>query len=144
MRVVEATGGEQLEPGTAYLAPGEHHLIVQRRGIRMMTVLHDGPPLHHQRPAVDELFLSLAKLEGVPIVAALLTGMGSDGADGLLALRQAGAETIAQDEASCVVFGMPREAIARGAALHVSTLLQMPTLISECFGRVASGVARAS
>ena len=77
-------------------------------------------------------------------MAALLTGMGSDGADGLLALRQAGAETIAQDEASCVVFGMPRGAVARGAALHVSTLLQMPTLISECFGRVASGVARAS
>jgi two-component system chemotaxis response regulator CheB len=144
LRVVEAAGDEQLEPGTAYVAPGGHHLVVKRDGIRLMTVLHAGPPLHHQRPAVDELFLSLAKLRGVPIVAALLTGMGSDGADGLLALRQAGAETIAEDEHSCIVFGMPREAIARGAAMHVATLLQMPALISESFGRVASGVARAS
>ena len=76
----------------------------------------------------------------MPIVAALLTGMGADGADGLLALRQAGAETIAEDEHSCIVFGMPREAIARGAAMHVATLLRMPTLIPECFaprGRVS-------
>ncbi len=109
-----------------------------------MTALHEGPPLHHQRPAVDELFGSLAKLRGVPIVAALLTGMGADGADGLLALREAGAETIAEDEHSCIVFGMPREAIARGAALHVATLLHMPVMITECFNRVASGTARAS
>ena len=137
IRVVEAAGGEQLESGTAYVAPGEHHLVVQVRGIKLMTALHDGPPVHHQRPAVDELFFSLAKLRCVPIVAALLTGMGSDGADGLLALRQAGAETIAEDEHSCVVFGMPREAIARGAAMHVATLLQIPTLIPECFNRAA-------
>ncbi len=143
IRVVEAAGGEPLEPGTAYVAPGEHHLVVQVRGIKLMTGLHDGPAVHHQRPAVDELFFSLAKLRGVPIVAALLTGMGSDGADGLLALRQAGAETIAEDEHSCIVFGMPREAIARGAAMHVATLLRMPALIPECFARVAS-TARAS
>ena len=144
IRVVEAAGGEQLEPGTAYVAPGGYHLVVQRHGITLMTALHDGPPLHHQRPAVDELFFSLVRLRGVPIVAALLTGMGSDGADGLLALRQAGAETIAEDEHSCIVFGMPREAIARGAAMHVATLLQMPQVISECFSRVATGTARAS
>ena len=141
IRVVEAAGGESLEPGTAYVAPGEHHLVVQVRGIKLMTALHDGPPVHHQRPAVDELFFSLAKLRGVPIVAALLTGMGSDGADGLLALRQAGAETIAEDEHSCIVFGMPREAIARGAAMHVATLLRMPALIPECFARVAGAAA---
>ena len=144
IRVVEAAGGEQLEPGTAYVAPGGHHLVVQRHGIELMTAIHDGPPLHHQRPAVDELFFSLAKLRGVPIVAALLTGMGADGADGLLALRQAGAETIAEHEQSCVVFGMPREAIARGAAMHIATLLQMPQVITECFSRVATGTARAS
>lgn len=143
MRVVEAAGDEDLEPGTAYVAPGGHHLIVKQHGIRLMTALHAGPPLHHQRPAVDELFSSLAKLRGVPIVAALLTGMGSDGADGLLALRQAGAETIAEDEHSCIVFGMPREAIARGAAMHIATLAQMPSLIADCFGRVASGIERA-
>jgi len=144
IRVVEAAGGELLEPGTAYVAPGEHHLVVQVRGIKLMTGLHDGPPVHHQRPAVDELFFSLSKLRGVPIVAALLTGMGSDGADGMLALRQAGAETIAEDEHSCIVFGMPREAIARGAAMHVATLLRMPTLIPECFARAAGAIARAS
>jgi two-component system chemotaxis response regulator CheB len=144
IRVVEATAGEVLQPGTAYIAPGEHHFVVRARGIQLLTGLHDGPPVHHQRPAVDELFLSLAKIRGVPIVAALLTGMGADGADGLLALRQAGAETIAEDERSCVVFGMPREAIARGAAMHVATLLRMPMLIPECFARVAGTAARAS
>lgn len=144
IRVVEAAGGELLEPGTAYVAPGEHHLVVQVRGIKLMTALHDGPAVHHQRPAVDELFFSLAKLRGVPIVAALLTGMGSDGADGMLALRQAGAETIAEDEHSCIVFGMPREAIARGAAMHVATLLRMPALIPECFARAAGAISRAS
>jgi len=144
IRVVEAAGGEHLEPGTGYVAPGGHHLVVQRHGIKLMTALHDGPALHHQRPAVDELFFSLAQLRGVPIVAALLTGMGSDGADGLLALHQAGAETIAEDEHSCIVFGMPREAIARGAAMHVATLLQMPALLPECFRRVVTGAKRAS
>lgn len=139
IRVVEAAGGERLEPGTAYLAPGEHHLVVRTCGAMLTTVLHDGSPVHHQRPSVDELFFSLAKLRGVPIVAALLTGMGSDGADGLLALRHAGAETIAEDEQSCIVFGMPREAMARGAAMHVATLLRMPVLIPECFERLAVG-----
>jgi two-component system chemotaxis response regulator CheB len=144
IRVIESAGGEQLEPGVAYVAPGGHHLVVDAHGVRLTTRLHDGPQLHHQRPAVDELFSSLSRLRGVPIVAALLTGMGADGADGLLALRQAGAETIAEDEHSCIVFGMPREAIARGAAMHVATLLRMPTLIPECFARVATAVARAS
>ena len=144
IRVVEATRGEQLQPGTAYVAPGEHHLVVRRRGILLMTDLHDGPPVHHQRPAVDELFFSLAKLKGVPIVAALLTGMGADGADGLLALRKAGAETLAEDEHSCIVFGMPKEAIARGAAMHVATLLRMPALIPECFARLSGAATRAS
>ena len=137
IRVIESAGGEALEPGVAYVAPGGHHLVVDAHGVRLTTRLHDGPQLHHQRPAVDELFNSLARLRGVPIVAALLTGMGADGADGLLALRQAGAETIAEDEHSCIVFGMPREAIARNAAMHVATLLRMPTLIPECFARVA-------
>jgi two-component system chemotaxis response regulator CheB len=141
IRVIESAGGEVLESGVAYVAPGGHHLIVEPHGGRLTTRLHDGPPLHHQRPAVDELFHSLARLHGVPIVAALLTGMGADGADGLLALRNAGAETIAEDEHSCIVFGMPREAIARGAALHVATLVRMPALIPECFARAAGGHA---
>jgi two-component system chemotaxis response regulator CheB len=144
IRVIESAGGEPLEPGVAYVAPGGYHLVVEAHGIRLTTKLHTGPQIHHQRPAVDELFHSLARLRGVPIVAALLTGMGADGADGLLALRKAGAETMAEDEHSCIVFGMPREAIARGAAMHVATLLRMPTLIPECFARVATAAARAS
>ena len=84
------------------------------------------------------MFNSIAKLQGIPVVAALLTGMGSDGADGMVALRQAGAETIAEDEHSCVVFGMPKEAIARGGASHVATLLRMPHLLFECFDRLAA------
>ncbi|MFP5380101.1 MAG: chemotaxis response regulator protein-glutamate methylesterase [Vicinamibacteria bacterium] len=114
MRVVEAQGGETLERGTAYVAPGDFHLVVERAGVQLRTAVKQGPPVHHQRPAVDVLFHSAARLQGVPMVAVVLTGMGADGADGLLALRQAGAETIAEDEHSCVVFGMPKEAIKRG------------------------------
>ncbi|MCC7416231.1 MAG: chemotaxis response regulator protein-glutamate methylesterase [Acidobacteria bacterium] len=138
MHVREAAGGERLEPGCAYVAPGGRHLIVERAGLALTTALRDGPPLHDPRPAVDVLFHSAARLAGVPTVALVLTGMGQDGAAGLLALRQAGAETIAEDEQSCVVFGMPREAIARGAARHVSTLLRMPALIVESLDRLAA------
>ncbi|MGH9309654.1 MAG: protein-glutamate methylesterase/protein-glutamine glutaminase [Vicinamibacterales bacterium] len=137
VRVIEAHGGERLEPGVAYLAPGDRHMLVERHGVLLATRLTDGPAVHHQRPAVDVLFHSLARLRGVPIVALLLTGMGQDGADGMVALRQAGAETIAEDEHSCVVFGMPREAIARGGAAHVATLLRIPALIPECFARLS-------
>lgn len=138
VRVCEAAGGELLEPGCAYIAPGDHHLIVERVGVQLQTALRDGPPVHYQRPAVDVLFHAAARLTGVPIVALVLTGMGRDGAAGLLALRQAGAHTIAEDEQSCVVFGMPKEAIAAGAATEVATLLQMPTLIAEAVERAAA------
>jgi two-component system, chemotaxis family, protein-glutamate methylesterase/glutaminase len=141
VRVTEATGGERLEPGTAYIAPGDRHMLVERHGVVLATRLTDGPPVHHQRPAVDVLFHSLARLKGIPIVAMLLTGMGQDGADGMVALRQAGAETIAEDEHSCVVFGMPREAILRGGASHVATLLRIPALVPECFARLAGQTA---
>ena len=140
IRVVEAAGGERLEPGVAYVAPGDRHLLVERNGLRLELRLTDGPAVHHQRPAVDVLFHSLARLRGVPIVALLLTGMGQDGADGMVALKQGGAETIAEDERSCVVFGMPREAITRGGATHVSTLLRMPALIPECFARLTNSL----
>jgi two-component system chemotaxis response regulator CheB len=138
MRVVEAAGNEHILPGTVYIAPGGHHLIVERQGLRLMTALRDGPLVHYQRPAVDVLFHSAARLKGVPMAAAILTGMGSDGADGMLALRSAGAETLAEAEESCIVFGMPKEAIARGAAKHVVTLFKMPGMLLECLDRVAS------
>jgi two-component system chemotaxis response regulator CheB len=138
VRVVEATGGERLEPGVAYIAPGDRHMVIERHGVLLATRLTDGPPVHHQRPAVDVMFHSLARLKGVSIVAVLLTGMGQDGADGMVALRAAGAETIAEDEHSCVVFGMPREAIQRGGAMHVASLLRIPALIPDCFAKLSS------
>lgn len=134
MRVVVATGGQDLVAGAAYLAPGDRHLVVEQQGHRLRAGLHDGSLVHHQRPAVDVLFHSLARLKGVPTVGILLTGMGCDGASGMVALRQAGHETIAEDPRSCVVFGMPREAIARGGACRVLTLEQMPAHILSRFG----------
>lgn len=142
MRVIEAQGGELLENGTVYVAPGDHHLVVERFGLQLRTALRDGPPVHFQRPAVDVLFHSAAKLKGVPIVGVILTGMGQDGADGMVALRQAGAQTLAEDEQSCVIFGMPKEAIARGCAVHVVTLLHMPHKIAECLDKSARFAAR--
>jgi two-component system chemotaxis response regulator CheB len=143
MRVVEARHGEVLERGVAYVAPGDHHLTIQSHGLRLLTSLDQGPLIHYQRPAVDAMFASLARLRALPIVALVLTGMGADGADGLLQLRRAGAETIAEAEESCVVFGMPKEAIARGGAMHVASLLAMPNLIFDCFQRL-HGARRAS
>lgn len=137
MRVIEAKGEETAERGTAYLAPGGKHLLVEKFGLRLRTRLSDEPQLHHQRPAVDRLFASAARLTGLPMVAVLLTGMGADGADGMLALRKAGAETIAQDEHSSVVFGMPKEAIARGGAGEIAALPEIPGRIFTCFERLA-------
>ncbi len=136
MRVAEAQDGDRPERGVALIAPGDYHMVLETFGIQMRVSVRQGPQVHHQRPAVDVLFHSVARLRGVPIVACLLTGMGADGADGMVALRQAGAETIAEDEHSCIVFGMPREAIKRGCAGHVVTLLNMPNAIADCFERL--------
>jgi len=135
MRVVIATDGEALTPGVAVVAPAGHHLIIEQQGGRLRTGLRRGPPVGHQRPAVDVLFHSLARLRRIPIVGVLLTGMGRDGADGMVALRRAGQETIAEDESSCVVFGMPREAIARGGAVHVVALNRIAATIVKCLDR---------
>lgn len=120
--VKEAENGERVLPGHAYIAPGDHHLELARSGANYITRLHDGPPVNRHRPSVDVLFRSAARCAGRNAVAALLTGMGKDGAAGLLEMRQAGAPTLAQDEQSCVVFGMPREAIALNAAMEVAAL----------------------
>ncbi len=116
MRVAEAAGGEDLRPGYAYVAPGGHHLEVVRSGDRMRLKLSDAPAEHYQRPAVDVTFRSVAAVAGRSAVGVLLTGMGHDGAAGLLAMRSAGARTIAQDEATSVVYGMPKAAMACGGA----------------------------
>jgi two-component system, chemotaxis family, protein-glutamate methylesterase/glutaminase len=131
LHVVEATDHQELKQGTAYIAAGDHHLVIERSGVSLRMRLSRSRRVHHQRPSVDVLFRSLAGLRGVTVVGVLLTGMGEDGADGMVALREAGQPTIAEDERTCTVFGMPREAIKRGGALHVVPLDQMATAIFE-------------
>lgn len=125
MRVQEAKDGDYLTSGLALVAPGGKHLILQANGARWVARVKDGPKVHHQRPAVDVLFQSVARCAGRNAVAALLTGMGADGAKGMLAMREAGAHTIAQNEESCVVYGMPREAVKINAATEILPLDQI-------------------
>ncbi|HEU0283346.1 MAG TPA: chemotaxis response regulator protein-glutamate methylesterase [Gallionella sp.] len=120
--VKEAEHNEKILPGHAYIAPGHSHLLLKRSGANYMTELNQGPPVNHHRPSVDVLFRSAANVAGANAMGIILTGMGKDGAQGLLEMKQAGSHTIAQDEASCVVFGMPREAILMGGASEVLPL----------------------
>lgn len=123
LEVREARHGEELAPGLVLVAPGGKHLVVKWTGTGYVTALNEGPAVHHQRPAVDVLFDSALKAGSARrTVAVLMTGMGRDGATGMLNLREAGANTIAQSEATCVVFGMPREAIRLGAAQEILDL----------------------
>lgn len=139
IQVREAKSGDELKPGLALIAPGGKHLLVRWTGEHYITLLNEGPPVHHQRPAVDVLFDSVVKAGGARhCVAALLTGMGRDGADALLRLKQNGAHTIAQNEASCVVFGMPREAIKLGAATEILDLSRIPAELTRQARRLAS------
>lgn len=114
-KVIEAAGNEKIEPGTVYIAPGHSHLLLRRSGSSYLTELSSAPPVNRHRPAVDVLFDSAASLVGKQAIGVILTGMGKDGAQGLLRMRQAGARTFGQDESSCVVYGMPREAFLVGA-----------------------------
>lgn len=115
-RVIESQGNEKLEHGTVYIAPGHSHLQIKRTGATgYVTELLSTPPVNRHRPAVDVLFDSAAELMGKQAIGVILTGMGKDGAQGMLRMRQAGARTFGQDEASCVVYGMPREAFLVGA-----------------------------
>ena len=138
MRVAEAVGGEELLPGLAFLAPGGRHLVVERSGARYLCALRDGPQVHFQKPAVDVLFNSVARCGSTNAVGVLLTGMGSDGADGLRAMRRGGAHTIAQDEATSIVFGMPKAAIECGAAVEVAGLPDIPARITRALQRSSS------
>lgn len=125
LEVSEARDGEVIRPGRALVAPGDYHMLVRRAGGEYRVTVKTGPKVCYQRPSVDVLFSSVAEAAGPDAVGALLTGMGNDGAQGLLRMRQAGAHTIAQDEASCVVFGMPREAIKLGGAERVLPLARI-------------------
>ncbi len=122
LHVKEAVHGERVLPGHAYVAPGHSHLMLARSGANYVAELSQGPPVNRHRPSVDVLFRSAANVAGRNALGVILTGMGADGAEGLLEMHRAGSHTIAQDEASCVVFGMPREAIARSAASEVLAL----------------------
>ncbi|KAJ9433356.1 MULTISPECIES: chemotaxis response regulator protein-glutamate methylesterase [Enterobacterales] len=120
--VKEAEDGERILPGHAYIAPGAMHMELGRSGANYVVKLNDGPPVNRHKPSVDVLFRSVAVHAGRNAVGVILTGMGNDGAAGMLEMHRAGAWTIAQDEASCVVFGMPREAIAMGGTSEVVDL----------------------
>ena len=141
LEVREATDGETIRPGLALLAPGDEHMIVQRGEGMDRVRLHQGEKVHHQRPAVDLLFHSVARSYGRRALGVILTGMGKDGAEGLLAMRKAGAATLGQDEKSCVVYGMPRVAAEAGAVEHVLGLEHMPKgIVDACFAPARSGV----
>lgn len=123
--VKEAEHGERVLPGYAYIAPGAFHLSLARSGANYVAHLDQEPPVNRHRPSIDVLFDSAARHAGKNAIGMILTGMGKDGAEGLLRMKKAGAFTLAQDEASCVVFGMPKEAIAIGAADEVAPLGEM-------------------
>jgi two-component system chemotaxis response regulator CheB len=129
MDVKEAQDGDTLRDGLALVAPGDFHMVLRRSGGRYFVNVRTGPRVCYQRPSVDVLFQSVSEAAASRAIGVILTGMGSDGAHGLLKMRQAGAHTIAQDEASCVVFGMPREAIALGAAAQILSLSAIPAAI---------------
>ena len=131
IRVKEAVDGDAILPGTALLAPGNFHMMMRRSGARYYVQVKNGPLVCHQRPAADVLFNSVAAYGGANAVGVLLTGMGKDGAQGLLKMKEAGAKTIAQDEKSCVVFGMPKAAIDIGAVDKVVPLQNVSQAIFD-------------
>jgi two-component system chemotaxis response regulator CheB len=127
--VSEAHGDERILPGHAYIAPGHSHLLLSRSGANYVTKIEQTDPVNRHRPSVDVLFRSAAQAAGKNAVGVILTGMGKDGAAGMLEMKVAGAHNFAQDEASCIVFGMPREAIAIGATHEVGALSALPAMV---------------
>ncbi|OJF70154.1 chemotaxis response regulator protein-glutamate methylesterase [Alteromonas sp. V450] len=139
MQVKEAKGGERLLPGQAYLAPGDKHMEIERSGADYRIRLSDGPRVSGHKPSVDVLFNSMCKSAGNNAIGVLLTGMGSDGASGLLEMRNAGSETFCQNEDSCIVFGMPKVAIEKGAAKKILALDEMGKAILNTVEKMAAG-----
>ena len=130
--VKEAETNDTVLRGRALIAPGNHHTLLKRSGARYFVDIKDGPLVCRHRPSVDVLFRSAARYAGANAVAVILTGMGDDGARGMLEMKEAGASTIAQDEATCIVFGMPKEAIKRGA---VDTILPLDSIAGSILAR---------
>jgi len=143
MKVFHAEDGQYILPGHAYVAPGDKHLLVERDGARYLCRLSDGPPVNRHRPSVDVMFRSVAQNVGLNAVGVILTGMGDDGARGLKEMLDAGAHTVAQDEASSVVWGMPGSAVKLGAAERVEPLGRIAHAMLEMAnaprGKVAVG-----
>jgi two-component system chemotaxis response regulator CheB len=136
--VKEAADGDRILPGHALIAPGDHHITMGRSGANYFVQINSDPPVNHHRPSVDVLFHSVAESAGRNAIGIILTGMGADGARGLLEMKRAGARTIAQDEESCVVFGMPKEAIALGAADQIVPLSEIAQRSLELAGEAPS------
>ena len=132
--VKEAVDGDRVEVGRALVAPGNYHMLLRKAGSGYRVTVQDGPQVCYQRPSVEVLFSSVAETACPNAIGVILTGMGADGAQGLLKMRQRGARTIAQDEATCVVFGMPREAIRVGAAAEVLPLHRIAKAILQGCG----------
>ncbi|TCR67565.1 chemotaxis response regulator protein-glutamate methylesterase [Bosea sp. BK604] len=126
LEIKEAADGDDVVSGRVLIAPGNRHMLLQRTGTRYHVAIKDGPPVSRHRPSVDVLFRSAAQYAGANALGIIMTGMGDDGARGLLEMRKAGARTLAQDEDSSVVFGMPKEAIERGAAEKIVSLGRVP------------------
>lgn len=142
VRVKEAEDGDLVQPGQVLLAPGNLHMLLVRNGSRYTVKVEEGPHVSRHRPSVDVLFRSVAQAAGRNAMGMILTGMGDDGARGLLEMRQMGSLTLAQDEATCVVFGMPKEAIQRGAAVRTLPLSKMAgEIVSLGRKAAASGAA---
>ncbi|MBN1824781.1 MAG: chemotaxis response regulator protein-glutamate methylesterase [Candidatus Eisenbacteria bacterium] len=133
LNVREAEDGDSVASGTVLIAPGNKHMLLRRSGARYYVEVKDGPRVKNQRPSVDVMFRSVARNAGRNAVGVILTGMGNDGAQGLLEMKEAGARTIAQNEVSCVVFGMPKAAIEAGAADRVEHLARIPEAILDLF-----------
>jgi two-component system chemotaxis response regulator CheB len=140
IEVKEAEEGDEVRSGRALIAPGNFHVVLQRSGAAYRVAIKSGPPVSRHRPSVDVLFRSAAQFAGANAMGLIMTGMGDDGARGLLEMRKAGARTLAQDEESCVVFGMPKEAIALDAAERIVTLARIPTEI-VAWGHVSDPAA---
>ncbi|HQY09687.1 MAG: chemotaxis response regulator protein-glutamate methylesterase [Burkholderiales bacterium] len=138
--VQEARDGDRVLPGHAYIAPGGMHLSVERSGANYLARVRDGEPVNRHKPSVEVLFQSAARVVGRNAVGIMLTGMGGDGAQAMKAMRDAGAYNVAQDEASCVVFGMPREAIAAGACHEVLPLKRIAAHLLDHLRETSGGV----
>ncbi len=139
IRVAEATDGERVLPGHAYIAPGGFHMSVERSGANYIARVRDGEPVNRHKPSVEVLFQSAARVVGRNAVGVMLTGMGGDGAAAMREMREAGSWNVSQDEASCVVYGMPREAVAHGAVHEVLPLSRIAERLIERLRQTAGG-----